>query len=213
LGVDQGPFPQATPAGGGVRSPGRWSNGELVEDGVRFEYETLGLRDLDAKTLIESGNPGDLPLAVLAGGGDRRLREILSLAAKAKGSSRDRLFLQILILSRLRGISGKVQWEIERMNLRTDVRKVPEVRWFLDKLVADAAAQTMRKEAAKFVAAGVAKVLREQLTTKFGPLPRWAEVRVAEARPNQVQRWAKKILAADTLEGVIGPRRNGARGR
>ena len=86
----------------------------------------------------------------------------------------------------------------------------------MDKLVAKAAAETIRKGAAKAVAKGVAvgmaKVLRELLTTKFGPLPRWAEVRVAEARPNQVQRWAKKILDKDTLEAVIGPRRNGARG-
>jgi predicted transposase YdaD len=197
-------------------APGRWGHGELVEDGVRFEYETLGLADLDAKALIETGNPGDLSLAVLAGGGDRRVREIVSLAARAKGSTRDRLLVQILILSRLRGISGKVQWEIERMNIHTDIREIPEIRKLWDEYRAEGLAEAVAKGKAegeaKGRAEGMAKLFREQLTIKFGPLPRWAEVRVAEARPNQVQRWAKKILSEDTLEAVIGPRRNGARG-
>lgn len=204
--------------------PGRWGNGKLVEDGVRFEYETVGLKDLDAKALIETGNPGDLPLALLAGGGDQRVSEIVSLAAKAKGSARDRLLAQIRILSRLRGISGKVQWEIEHMNLHTDIRVIPEIRRFWNKSLAEGVAERVAKALPKAVAEGVAKgraegmakgmanLFREQLTIKFGPLPRWAEVRVAEARPHQVQRWAKKILREDTLEAVIGPRRNGARG-
>lgn len=50
-------------------------------------------------------------------------------------------------------------------------------------------------------------LLREQLETKFGRLPRWAEFRLSEATPPQLERWAKKVLTADTLESVVGAHR------
>ena len=49
-----------------------------------------------------------------------------------------------------------------------------------------------------------AKMLRDQLKTKFGTLPKWVEERLEEATSAQIGRWAKKILTADTLEGVVG---------
>jgi flagellar biosynthesis/type III secretory pathway protein FliH len=60
-------------------------------------------------------------------------------------------------------------------------------------------------------AEGKAEILHEQLTTKFGSLPQWAAGRVSKATPTQIERWARKILVADTLEGVLGSRhRNGS---
>lgn len=47
-------------------------------------------------------------------------------------------------------------------------------------------------------------LLMQQLQRKFGKLPKWAELRVAEARPAQIVRWADKILTATTLEQVLG---------
>ncbi len=51
---------------------------------------------------------------------------------------------------------------------------------------------------------GMARVVREQLETKFGRLPKWARERLARATPARLARWAKKILTAETLEGVLG---------
>ena len=48
------------------------------------------------------------------------------------------------------------------------------------------------------------KMLSTQLQTKFGHLPAWAEQRLKTARKAQMERWAKKILTAQTLEGTIG---------
>ena len=53
-------------------------------------------------------------------------------------------------------------------------------------------------------ARGMSRVLHEQLATKFGPLPKWASDRMAQASPAQVERWAKKVLTAGTLEAVLG---------
>ena len=49
-----------------------------------------------------------------------------------------------------------------------------------------------------------ANILRVQLETKFGKLPKWVDERLAEATSVQIERWLKKILSAETLEGVLG---------
>ena len=49
-----------------------------------------------------------------------------------------------------------------------------------------------------------AKMLRGMLATKFGKLPKWVHERLEEATSLQVERWSKKILTAETLEGVLG---------
>ncbi len=53
---------------------------------------------------------------------------------------------------------------------------------------------------------GMAKILRDQLEIKFGPVPKWASTRLAKSTPAQLERWAKKILTATSLEAVVGPR-------
>jgi hypothetical protein len=47
------------------------------------------------------------------------------------------------------------------------------------------------------------QALREQMQTKFGPLPKWAEERLSQGSAAQMERWARKILAAKTLESVL----------
>jgi hypothetical protein len=85
----------------------------LDEDDLRFSYGVMDIRQIDAEVLM-SGNHGDLALAVLAGGGELLLREILQQAAIRKGPRRDRLLAKILVLSGLRGIAGKVEWGVEK---------------------------------------------------------------------------------------------------
>ena len=54
---------------------------------------------------------------------------------------------------------------------------------------------------------GMAALLTQQLRAKFGLVPRWAQTRLKGAKPTQIERWATKLITADTLEGVIGRRR------
>ena len=52
----------------------------------------------------------------------------------------------------------------------------------------------------------MAALLHDQLETKFGKLPVWAVERLRKATAVQAARWAKEVLNADTLEGVLGGR-------
>ena len=50
---------------------------------------------------------------------------------------------------------------------------------------------------------GQAKVLRQQLTQKFGSLPQSAQQRLASASSEQLEVWALSLLDAYTLEAVF----------
>jgi hypothetical protein len=50
------------------------------------------------------------------------------------------------------------------------------------------------------------EVLRDLLSAKFRTLPKWADEKLKSATPAKVQRWLRKILTAETLEGVLGKR-------
>jgi predicted transposase YdaD len=53
-------------------------------------------------------------------------------------------------------------------------------------------------------AEGKADTLRKQLTLKFGELTEATDVRIAAASEAELDRWALRVLTADTLVGVLG---------
>ena len=51
--------------------------------------------------------------------------------------------------------------------------------------------------------AGEAKLLHGLLGWKFNPLPDWVETRLAAATEEQLVRWARQVLTANSLEAVF----------
>jgi hypothetical protein len=151
---------------------------------TKAAYTLMDIRDMDARKLMESGRPGDLALAMLAGGGPEQVLEIAKRASELKGAERQRVFSQLVLLSGLRSLTGRLRMELKAMSVTTDITK--------NEFVQDV------------VRASLAKMLRGQLETKFGTLPKWVDQRLESATSVQVERWSKKILSADTLEGVLG---------
>jgi len=52
---------------------------------------------------------------------------------------------------------------------------------------------------------GEVLLLRRLLIRRFGPLPPWAEERLAQASAEQVETWGDRVLEAATLTEVLGP--------
>jgi hypothetical protein len=50
---------------------------------------------------------------------------------------------------------------------------------------------------------GEIRVLRRQLTRRFGELPAWAEDRLQEAPPEQLELWGERLLEVGRLEEVF----------
>lgn len=61
------------------------------------------------------------------------------------------------------------------------------------------------KGEAKGEAEGVAKRLKRLLIRRFGPLPPWAEERIATATIARLDTWIDGLLDAESLTALIGP--------
>ncbi len=151
---------------------------------TKSAYALMDIREMDARKLMASGRPGDLALAMLASGGPEQVLEIAKRASGLKGAERPRALSQLVLLSGLRRLTGRVRMELKAMGITTDITK----NEFVQDVIRD----------------DRANMLRGQLETKFGSLPKWVDERLEAATSVQVERWSKKILTADTLEGVLG---------
>jgi len=95
-------------------------------------------------------------------------------------------------LSGLRRLQEPLIMELKRMSTLEIFLRVPLIR----SAVRDAARDAARDARLR--------TLRDQLRTKFRPLPKWADEKLESATSVQLQRWLKKVLTAETLEGVLG---------
>jgi hypothetical protein len=166
---------------------------ELDLGQTKVAYTLIDIRDIDASTLIASGRPADLPLAMLARGGQQQLAEILRRAASLKGGERDKVIAELAQLSGLRRLEGRLIMELDRMTSATDIfLRVPKVQALI---------QNARLEASR---AARIQMLREQLKAKFRSVPKWADEKLESATPVQIRRWSRNFAIAETLEDVLG---------
>jgi hypothetical protein len=59
------------------------------------------------------------------------------------------------------------------------------------------------KIAAKARAEGQAALLLKLMTLRFGALPEWLITRVGSAAPDELERWAERVLVATTLDELL----------
>jgi predicted transposase YdaD len=149
--------------------------------------------------VCSSGKPGDLALAVLASGGTERLAEIVRCAAQLNPVERNRALTQITLLCGLRRLSGKFRMEVRRMGMAIDLRENVILREFYE----EALAKGRSEGRTEGLAEGSARVVRDLLQSKFGPLPTAVQQLLARASISDVERWATRILKADTLDAVF----------
>ena len=50
---------------------------------------------------------------------------------------------------------------------------------------------------------GEARMLQRQLQRRFGELPSWVTARLRDAAPEQLERWAERLLEVDTLQSLF----------
>jgi len=178
---------------------GRMTMADGIQVGATsVSYRLMDIRSMDADALLSSGRQGDIAMALLASGGTRRLTQIIRRAAKLDVESRERVLGQLLVLSGLRGMPGEVEWEMKRMGVVIDVTKNPVLMRYLN--------EAAERAEAKGEARGRARMFQEILEARFGPLPKWAVQRIGRASLEQLEGWSPKLLKAETLTEVLGPR-------
>ena len=78
------------------------------------------------------------------------------------------------------------------------------VEFWRDRYVSNSTAYLQAKAEGK--AEGMRLLLQQLLEHKFDRVPSWAQKRLENASPAQIERWAKRAISAQTLEQVIGKR-------
>jgi hypothetical protein len=136
--------------------------------GVSVRFHLVDIRDLDGKELLASPHLGDNVLAVLT-----RLSE--------------RPKAELLILARLRRLSGEVKREADKMPITEDI---------MDHDVIGPAIRQGRAE-------GQVEMLLSMIQKRFGRVPATVAQRVAALKPAQLKRAGLRLLDAQHIEDLF----------
>ena len=167
---------------------------------IKVEYDLIDIRQFDYELLLQSPNPGDYALALLARGGAEHLNEIVQAANRLPAHQRQRVFTQLAILAGLRGASERLTMEFNTMGISVEINENAFLKNIHDSAIAKG--REIGREEGR--SEGAIHVLRGLLQDKFGGLPKWAAKRLDAATSSQADLWTHRILRAETLEEVIG---------
>jgi hypothetical protein len=172
---------------------------------LEYGFEVLDIRDVDAERMAESDSVALSLLAVLAGRGDRTKvvqRIIMRIGSLDEGRRADAL-RKLLILAGLRGIARQVEEENKRMPLTYDIMDNEVLGPAIRKGIEEGRI-IGRQEGLEQGLQHEHQVLRLQLEKRFGPLPVWAEERLAKSTAKDAETLAVRILDARSLEELFG---------
>ncbi len=162
-----------------------------------FEFDILDVRDLDGEMLMASADVGDNVLAVLARLSDPEasLRQLVRRIAGLPSGDRSAAVAELMILANLRGLAKLVEQEITNVPILEDIMEHnvigPEIR---------------KREAlgeARGEAMGKTKLLRRQIARLFGPVPAWADKRLAAKSQSEIEELGLRIFDVKTLEELF----------
>jgi Domain of unknown function (DUF4351) len=162
---------------------------ELRGPDFLFHYRAVDIRTLDGDQLLESTAVGDNVIAILTGLRDHKeaVRRIVERIAGLPGAQREASLSQLLVLSGLRHLEESVEQE---------ARKMPILNSILDNKV-------LGREYKRGLQDGELTVLHRQVEKKFGPLPSWAEERLAGRSTTELEELSIRVLDAASLEDLL----------
>lgn len=174
----------------------------IAVSGIRVEYELMDIREFNALELLASGRPGDYALALLASGGVGHMRQILEQANQLPEPDRRRVFTQMSLLVGLRGASEHFGMEMKAMGVYIEIEENVVLKDIYDAGM-EKGREEGRLEGRQEARASMATVLHTLIEDRFGPLPGWAEARITGASIAELERWARNVLSAPTMEAAL----------
>ena len=154
-----------------------------------FQYTIVDLKTLDGGPLLASPHVGDNVIAILTRLQDKHaaVRQVLSKIATLEPGERETAFESLLILSGLRKLEQTVRKEAQIMPITNSI---------LDhEVIGPAIKQGLQQ--------GSSSILHRLIQKRFGPLPEWAESRLASLSLPELDELSDRLLDAKTLEEVF----------
>lgn len=177
--------------------------------GTVHPLRLLNLREWDAAPLLASHDWADNLLALLARGEwEVALDHVLHRVQQWQGEARNRALGELTAISGILKVERSVLARLEEFNSMIDLWENDIIRPELEKAEARGEARGEfrgeRLGALRGERSGKLDLLRELLDEKFGqPLPEWAQQRLEDAKVEDLDRWARNILRASTLEETL----------
>lgn len=174
------------------QEPLRMQDG-LDGSGLHYRYGILDMRAVHCRHLLEKDTPDALVLAVLCDFGDHNPQAIINhiytrlRALLGDDHKRFREYVDMLhVLSVNRDLKRQIE-EAEKMLTQINAERMPYYQLGMD--------QGMER--------GAAALLTRQLGYKFGTLAPAILERIENARPEELAVWERRILSAETIDGVF----------
>ena len=165
----------------------------VVGADVSVRFHLVDIRDLDGERLLASAHVGDNVLAVLTRLGERprAVRRILERIAAGSPVERERALAELLILGRLRRLSGELKREAEKMPILLDIMD--------DEIFGP----LIRKGLVQGRMEGQVEMLLSMIEKRFGQVPPAISQRIAGLKPAQIKRAGLRLLDAQRVEDLF----------
>ena len=170
----------------------------FAEDRTTHGFDIVNLQDYEAADLLASPDWGD-NLWALGAKGDRAvvLGEILSKLRAMTGEEQESALAELAAFSLILKLEELLTQKLKEIPMLTiDLRESAVIR----PLIEEAEQHGRQEGRLEGRQEGRQDQLVDLLTEKFGPLPSSVIERVHSASAEQVNRWARRVLRANTLE-------------
>ena len=168
---------------------------EFVSPSIGFRFEVLNLREMDAEGLLNSEDWADNVLGLLAKG--EPMRALDSIVERLRGMNAEEQGWAggtLLLLSGILGIEETVSSRIKEVGM---------INVMENKVLGPMLQQEYEKGVDKGRGEALLELLAELLAERFGVLPAWAIEKIENAGAEELHRWTKQILRAESLEDSL----------
>jgi hypothetical protein len=160
---------------------------------VSVRFHLVDIRDLDGEELLASSHVGDNVLAVLTRLSEQPkvVRRILERIAAGSPEERDTALAELVILAKLRRLSGEVKRETEKMPIMEDI------------MDHDVIGPAIRKGLRQDRVEGQVEMLLSLIQKRFGRVPPDVSQRIGALKPIQLKRVGLRLLDAQRIEDLF----------
>ena len=161
-----------------------------VSPTTRHEYTILNLREMDGAELLASDDWTDNEWALLTKSDSERVfRVVFAKLRTLSGDEQQKAASTFVILGGILGIEEELKRRLQNEMIDLLENKVlgPAIRQGLEQGRAEA----------------LVSLLRKRLEKRFGPLPAWAQAKLAAASPETLEAWSLQLDDNPTLENLL----------
>nr|MDQ2901396.1 DUF4351 domain-containing protein [Acidobacteriota bacterium] len=178
---------------------------QLEGPDVSFRYRVVDIRDLDGERLLASEGVGDNVIAILTRLSDREgaIHEIVRRISELEGSRREIALSQLIILAGLRRLEETIEKEARKVPLLDDIMDNKVLGREYKRGLREGVQEGVQEGLRQGVQQGELSLLHRIIEKRFGAVPAWAEERLSQLPPAELETLAVRLLDAKSLEDLL----------